>query len=101
MKRTKKKPIVRTKARKPKLLPHPSNGLGGHIPNPPKDCPAPRIRRGGDDTIYIDCTSCTEDKCDYIKKCKRRHEFKVAWKHFRAQERKENGHEVESERNSR
>lgn len=54
----------------------PHKELGGHMPRPPKDCPAPKTisetkRR------YVDCTYCSN--CRHSKTCKRWLQFKKEW----------------------
>lgn len=74
--------MIRTRI-KQKTLKLPSGLMGGHMPDPPGDCIAPRAdRHSGDGKLYVDnifCRTCKKEKI-----CQRRKEFVQEWKAYRA-----------------
>lgn len=74
--------MIRTKI-KHKIPALPSGLMGGHMPDPPGDCIAPRADWNSiDGRLYVDVTFCR--CCKNEKSCQRRKEFVQEWKAYRA-----------------
>lgn len=56
----------------------PHKECGGHMPYPPKDCPAPKIHISSSGTRYVDNLFC--ERCPQRASCRRYIEFKKEWK---------------------
>lgn len=80
-----KKPTF-TRMPKPKNQPPcPNGGHGGHLPDPPEDCPARKMIVKSENRIYIDSSSCIG--CSEEKTCDRRREFEEEWAIYRGWQR--------------
>lgn len=75
--------MIRTKI-KPKTPKLPSRLMGGHMPDPPDDCLAPRIDilPAENNRRYVNTVFCRD--CKKEKTCPRRQEFVQEWKAYRA-----------------
>lgn len=74
--------MIRTKNKKNKVPNYPSGLLGGHMPDPPEDCPGKKVRHPIDNRVYIDCVQCFD--CPLKKTCQRKKENEQEWKTYRA-----------------
>jgi len=68
-----------TKTEEEQLKHPPHIKLGGHMPYPPEDCPAPRVYNE-EGIEYIDRSFCVD--CKHKSKCKRLKEFENEWKEY-------------------
>jgi hypothetical protein len=71
--------MIRTR-RKDKKVEIPSK-LGGHMPNPPESCTAPKFVSDKNGCRYVDNVFCIDCKDKEI--CRRRKEFIQEWKTYR------------------
>ena len=78
--------MIRTKKKHIPILP--SRLMGGHMPDPPDECLAPRIEiLSTDNRKYVNTVFCKD--CKEEKSCQRRKEFVQEWKAYRARVKNE------------
>lgn len=84
--------MIRTK-NKPKTPALPSGTMGGYMPDPPKDCTAPRIEYNPKEKrSYVHPIFCRD--CKNV--CQRRKDFLKEWEEYRKWEKDKNGHPTSS-----